>query len=98
MSAYQFVRVRPMYSPKSGNAVANQFIITTRQGRYFQSYSTIIAFIDRDGGVTLDIESWNYSRTTAKYRTQFLGEYTADTRRKIESGEYKLADLNSSYI
>lgn len=80
---------------KSGKAVANQFIIETEAGQYFQSYQTVIAFKPRNGGpITLDENSWDYSRTTSKYRSQFLGENTAETRKKIDSGEYKLANLN----
>lgn len=29
-----------------------------------------------------------------KYRNAFLGENTAETRKKIDSGEYKLVNLN----
>jgi hypothetical protein len=87
-------KVRNMFSP-NGNQVANQFIIETPEGTYFQSYRSIIAFIDKKTGErTLDEYYWDYSRTTGKYRNEFLGEYIADTRAKIESGEYKLADLN----
>ena len=86
-------KVRNMYSV-SGNSVPNQFIIYTSEGTYFQSYKSIIAFRDNDNKITLDEYYWDYSRTTGKYRNEFLGEYIADTRDKIESGEYKLADLN----
>ena len=86
-------KVRNMYS-SSGNPVANQFIIYTSEGTYFQSYKSIIAFRDNKNKITLDDYYWDYSRTTGKYRNEFLGEYIADTRDKIESGEYKLADLN----
>ena len=44
--------------------------------------------------MTLDLYDWDYSRTTGKYRNEFLREYIADTRKKIESGEYKLENLN----
>lgn len=88
------VHVTNMQSAQ-GNTVPNQFVIRTDKGRYFQSYSTVIAFIPYDGGKTqLDRESWNYSRTTARYRNQFLDETTADTKRKIEDGTYELTDLN----
>jgi len=87
-------KVRQMKSNSSGNPVANQFIIYTPDGNYFQSYNSVIAFRANDGKITLDKYYWNYSRTTSKYRNEFLGEYIADTRAKIESGEYKLADLN----
>jgi len=83
-----------MTSNRSGRPVANQFIIYTSKGEYFQSYDSVIAFKDNKGNVTLDDYTWDYSRTTGKYRNQFLGEGIVDTRTKIESGEYKLADLN----
>ena len=88
------IKVKQMTSPSSGRSVANQFIIYTSKGRYFQSYDSIIAFKDNEGNVTLDLYDWNYSRTTSKYRNEFLREYIADTRKKIESGEYKLENLN----
>lgn len=81
----------------NGNHVPNQFIIETDKGTYFQSYSTIIAYCEIDTGYTqvyLDRDSWNYSVTTSKYRNQFLGETTKETQKKIDSGEYKLVNLN----
>ena len=88
------IKVKQMTSHRSGRPVANQFIIYTSEGRYFQSYDSIIAFKDNAGNVTLDLYDWDYSRTTGKYRNEFLREYIADTRAKIESGEYKLENLN----
>ena len=88
------VKVKQMTSNRSGRPVANQFIIYTSEGRYFQSYNSVIAFKDNEGNVTLDDYTWDYSRTTGKYRNEFLGESIAETRSKIESGEYKLENLN----
>ncbi len=87
------IKVKQMTSPRSGSPVANQFIIYTSEGEYFQSYDSIIAFND-NGEITLDENTWNYSRTTSKYRNEFLDETTAETRAKIESGKYELEDLN----
>ena len=87
-------KVRQMTSNRSGKPVANQFIIYTDEGNYFQSYQSVIAFRANDGRVTLDSYYWEYSPTTGKYRNQFLGEGIVDTRAKIDSGEYELADLN----
>lgn len=92
-------RVSNMSSYKgSGNVVVNQFLITinTDKGtkRIFQSYDTIIAVRDEGGNITLDKNNWEYSPTTSHYRNQFLNENTAETRQKINSGVYKLADLN----
>lgn len=79
----------------NGNKVPNQFILTDKRGnRYFQSYATIIAKIDKKGNVTLDKEKWNYSPTTSKYRNLFLGEDTKETKEKIKLKIYKLKNLN----
>ena len=83
-----------MTSNRSGRPVANQFIIYTSKGKYFQSYDSVIAFKDNEGNVTLDVDDWDYSRTTGKYRNEFLGEGIVETRSKIESGEYELENLN----
>ena len=75
-------------------AVKNQFILSTPEGRYFQSYKTVIAFISNDGKVKLDAGSWDYSVTTGRYRNQFLGENKAETQKQIDSGKYELTNLN----
>ena len=87
------MKVRNMTSPR-GNKVANQFIITDNGDEYFQSYRSIIAKRSK-GKIYLDDYYWDYSTTTGKYRNEFLGERIADTRKKIDSGEYILTDLNS---
>jgi len=81
---------------RSGREVPNQFVIETDDGRYFQSYKSIIAFrpYDRSKKIVLDEMKWDYSKTTGRYRSEFLNECTAETRKKIASGEYLLADLN----
>ena len=79
----------------NGNTVPNQFIIHTKTATYFQSYRTlIIKKLASNGKIYLDKNSWDYSVTTGKYRNQFLNEGIAETRKRIESGEYKLKDLN----
>ena len=80
-----------------GNKVANQFIIFDSESTYFQSYKSIIVkttFEDDERVVYLDENYWDYSVTTSKYRNMFLGENKKETQAKIDSGEYKLADLN----
>ena len=71
----------------------NQCIIYTDKGQLFQSYDSIIVKIE-NGIVTLDEKYWAYSVTTSKYRNQFLCETKKETQAKIDSGEYKLDDLN----
>lgn len=75
-------------------AVKNQFEITTPQGKIFQSYDSVIAFIPNEGKIQLDSKYWNYSVTTSKYRNQFLNEDKKSTQKKIDSGEYELTNLN----
>ena len=80
----------------------NQFIITEEHGEILQSYESIIAFkpywakecYEGSGKTELDQKYWNYSKTTSKYRNQFLDETTKETQAKIDSGEYLLPDLN----
>ena len=79
----------------------NQFIIEGKtlgngcKDKWFQSYDSIIVYIDNYvGGTYLDQKYWNYSKTTSKYRNKFLGETTKETQAKIDSGDYILTDLN----
>jgi len=74
----------------------NQFVVETNEGEYFQSYDSVIVFIPRDGNepVFLDINTWDYSKTTGKYRNIFLGEDKKETERNIKEGIYELVDLN----
>ena len=85
------------------NIVANQFVIETDNATYFQSYKSIIVKIEdgeiRNGvygpdKVTLDPVYWNYSRTTSKHRSTFLGESTKEIESKIKQGVYILENLN----
>ena len=85
-------KVQNMTSNK-GNKIANQFVIYTDNGSIFQSYNSTI--VKRDSGKTyLDVNKWDYSTTTGKYRNIFLNEQKKDTENKIKSGEYILTDLN----
>ena len=73
----------------------NQYKIYTTEGVYFQSYDSIIAFLRyADNRVFLDEQFWDYSTTTGKYRNKFLGESKKETQKKIDAGEYILANLN----
>ena len=78
---------------KAENLANNQIIISDLTRRTFISYGTTIAKIVM-GKIYLDERYWNYSKTTEKYRIQFLGETTKETRSKIDSGEYVLTNLN----
>ena len=88
------VKIENMESNR-GNTMPNQFRIFTDAGVYFQSYQSVIAYKRfSDGKIFLDADTWNYSRTTSRYRCKFLNERGGETQKKIDSGEYTLANLN----
>ena len=88
-------KVRQLTSYSSGNPVSNQFEIWTNKGYYFQSYNSIIYFCcNKTNKRYLDVNTWDYSATTGKYRNQILGEGIATTRERIKKGDYILADHN----
>ena len=88
------IKVLNMISSK-GNKIANQFVISTPEGSYFQSYNSVIAFINNEGRVFLDKNKWDYSTTTGKYRNIFLGENKKLTEKRINNNNYVLIDLNN---
>ena len=67
---------------------------------YFQSYGTIVVKVTKEGDVFLDRNCWNCSKATSKYRyrnkyrNRFLSTTTKETKKRIKSGKYRLADLN----
>ena len=69
------MRVENMSSPRTGNPVANQFVITSGDTLTFQSYDSEIMNVNVPNKVIVIHEDWNYSRTTSKYRNEFLTEW-----------------------
>lgn len=90
----QKFKVYPLTSPRSGESVKNQFEIYTPKGRYFQSYKSMIAFVDNKGKIYLDEYYYDYSRTTSKYLTQFLDINTQERKQMIKNKSIKLTNLN----
>jgi len=88
------IKVLNMMSSQ-GNKIPNQFVIVTPEGDYFQSYNSVIAFINNEGRVFLDKNKWDYSTTTGKYRNIFLGENKRLTEKRINNNNYVLIDLNN---
>lgn len=98
MRLTQFVGLKPMTS-RGGNPLANQQILSEPDGETFVSYGTKIAFrsFKRFNGkhdIYLDENYWDYSRTTGKYRNEFLGFGVEECRKGIKDGTIKLKDLN----
>ena len=72
----------------------NQFLISTPDADYFQSYDSVIA-MRTEKQTYLDINKWDYSTTTGKYRNIFLNENKKLTESKIKNNVYSLVDLNN---
>lgn len=96
-------KVCQLESPRSGNAVPNQYEIRTRTNKgtsvMFQSYNTIICEVNEGGNIYLDCEYWNYSRTTVKYLKIFLSDFVGslsidDIKDGLTLGKFKLKNLN----
>ena len=90
-------KVENMESPRTGNKVANQYIITTDEGITFQSYGTRIVFEPAyipamSTRVTLIDPSWDYSVTTLKYFKQFMG-WERYSKKEIEKMLKERADI-----
>ena len=80
---------------KARNLAINQFILwDDDRNKFLQSYDSIIVKINHRGDIYLDEYYWDYSKTTGRYRNQFLGETKNETLKKIKSGKYKLINLN----
>ena len=75
----------------------HHFTITVGNKKYFQSYGTLVAMVN-NGKVTLNINYWDYSKTTAAYRNRFLGVKNNECHKKVESGEFKLRAMDSSIL
>lgn len=73
MESTKMLKVEAIKSPKSGEAVRNQFAVRDNGKVYFQSYQSIIAIWD---GETLTLgRDWDYSITTMKWLYEFLSQY-----------------------
>jgi hypothetical protein len=71
--------------------VANQFIIETKEDIVFQSYDTVIAVINKlDKSISLDVDYYNYSKTTLKYLYIFLDTTNKQFKKDLLIGKYKL--------
>lgn len=71
--------------------VPNQCVIYFDNGVILQSYESII--VVRAHGQTYIGPDYDFSRTTGRYRNDFLGEKKEETEKKIKSGEYIMLEL-----
>ena len=60
---------------KSGNAIANQFVLSGGDELVFQSYDSTIITIDNGTKTVIIGRDYDYSVTTGKYRNIFFEDY-----------------------
>ena len=100
MKITTFIGVEQMTS-RSGNVVPNQTILSDMTGRTFVSYGSKIVYQSKDrasDGLPLEIivdeNYWDYSRTTGKYRNEFMNMGVQDVRDHIKEGRIQVGNLN----
>lgn len=86
----RFIRVRPIISDRSGEAVRNQYEIIFEHGNAFQSYDSLIGI--RMGGKLYLTDCHDYSTTTSKYCTAWCGWNGKERRAGLDSGKFLFLD------
>ena len=80
------------------NYAPNQFIIYTNEGKWFQSYTSMIAFVPKNNSVIHIGGDYDYSRTTMKYLCKFLRvDSITDVRDRLADGRAIQADLDNIF-
>jgi hypothetical protein len=100
MKITSFIGVENMTS-RSGNIVPNQVILSDMTGKTFVSYGSKIVYQSKDRAsdglpleIVMDDRYWDYSRTTGKYRNEFMNMGVQQVRDHIKTGRIKIGDLN----
>lgn len=74
-------------SPRTGEPVKNQYVITLDKYYVFYSYNSLIAIYDREHTKLVLGCDFDYSVTTLKYLKQFLDYYCYSIYRELPSGK-----------
>ena len=85
-----FVRVNPIESPRSGEAVRNQYELVFENGNAFQSYETLIGI--RTGGKLYLTDDHTYSTTTSKWCREWCGYNAKERREGLKNGKFILLE------
>lgn len=87
----RFIRVCPVISDRSGEAVRNQYVLEFEHGYAFQSYDTLIGI---DVGCKYYFSDMHdYSTTTSKYCGYWCGMNCKERRAALQSGKAGLMTL-----
>lgn len=81
------IKVVPMCSSRSGDAVRNQYAIKCGNYVAFQSYDSLIAVYDCNTETLTIGRYYNYSRTTSKYLKEWMYDYVRHILYKLTVGK-----------
>lgn len=90
----RFIKVRPIISERSGEAVRNQYELVFEKGYAFQSYDTLIGIYV--GCKYYFSDSHDCSTTTSKYCGQWCGMNGKERRAALQSGKAGLMTLREN--
>ena len=88
---------------EKGSSVKNQFVITTNNATYFQSYQSVVAKVV-NGKLVEVSRHWCYSNTTMRQLYRFLSQYAnlsvhkAEIVQMLDNGTIRLQPTNSLTI
>jgi hypothetical protein len=85
------VNLQTLANASINHIAANHTTLSIGGFTVLYSYNSLIVVIEPSGQVLLGTD-WKYSKTTSKFRSQFLNESTAITEAKLASGEYRLIE------
>ncbi len=82
-----FKQVVPVHT-SNGNQAKDQFDLYFENAQVFQSYASIICIIFDDPDEKIVVgDDWDYSRTTAKYRKEFMRGNKKEIELQIKNGD-----------
>lgn len=85
-----FIKVMPIESPRSSEAVRNQYELVFENGNAFKSYNTLIGI--RTGGKLYLTSEHTYSTTTSKWCGEWCGYNTKERREGLKNGKFILLE------
>ena len=85
-----FIKVSPIESPRSGEAVRNQYELVFENGNAFQSYNTLIGI--RTGGKLYLTNDHSFSTTTSKWCGEWCGYNAKERREGLKNGKFVLLE------
>ena len=98
--ALSLIKIKPLKLSSNRSASPNHIVIMTPHWQALQSYQTIVAVTNRANfeiqipQIDLDIQYWDFSKTTSRYLHEFLELSREDLQLRIRNGLINFQRLN----